>query len=182
MPQRDPASALTGYAPGYAPVGAPQPAYAPAGYAPTGYPTASYPAGVPVEPKKPRPKSTIVFAALTALFVLVAAGMTVLYLGKSSDASKSAKQVASSSSTITTQKGQIDSLKQQLQTAQDGAASAKQTSDGQINDLKHTNGLLMTCVTDANTVINLQNTSLSEFNKDWEKMVKACLVAKAESD
>lgn len=157
-----------GYKPGYAQVGAREPAYRP-----VDYPTASYPAGVPdaPEPGRRRSVSTALLAILLVVFVVIAGVTTAMYLGRNSD-------VSSQANLVKQQRDQIQSLQQQVQTNEAAAASAKQTSDGQISDLQKANGALKQCVNDANSVIDLNDVFITTFNSDWNKMVTSCVAAK----
>jgi hypothetical protein len=144
----------------------------PASVPPTGY-TPGYGQQPAPAPRK-RSVGTIVMAAVSVVLLLVAIGMTVLYVNKNSDL-KSTK--ASNAKTVSTDNSQISSLQKQLQTEKDNAASAKQTSDGQINDLKSKNKLMQDCVDDVNTW--LATKSQSAFNKALDTLIKSCQVAQA---
>lgn len=167
------------------PAGYPTPTYAPGYQAGPGYPaygtpvppTSQLPAGAMQAPAPKRGKAAIiVLSILTAVFVLATAGLTVLFLGSQSDLSKEKKTVAS-------QQTQIAQLNKANSDTATELSTLKSSTDDQIKQLKSDKGSMSKCINDVDTLISLpRSASVATVNKDYDKMVADCAVAKALSD
>ncbi len=185
-----PTGAPMGYAPNGAPNGYEMPAPASAVPAsampssampssgPAAYPTAPYPAAYPAgpypgaaAPKKKGRALTIVLAILAVVFLLSAIGSAVEYVGKSNDLTK-ANQASTAAAAANAEK--LSSLQKQLESTQSAAAAAAQASQGQINDLNDKLKTDSACVKASETLLNINTTSRSVFEKDINAMAKAC--------
>ena len=166
------------YAPGYAaPAGYPAPVSAPAGYpapvsAPAGYPTVpGYPAAAaPAQAPKKGRAGIIIVSILAVLFLLGSVAMSGLFLRASSDLDQQKKTTASQTTQISDLNKQLTDTKTQLTTLQE-------STSGQIADLKKAQTVSKACVDDVDKLINTK--TQASFNKAFDTMVKACIVAKA---
>lgn len=139
------------------------------------FPTSGLPGAAPA-PEKKRSAWTIVFAVLTVVFLLAAAGLAVLYVNKNNSLTSANKR---SAATVAADNKKLADLQSQLQSANDALAAQKQTSDGQIADLQDQMKQYKACVDDFDKVNNSDFSSQASFDKAFTKLINICEAAAA---
>jgi hypothetical protein len=140
-----------------------------AGMPPYGYPTTGVPAPAKRSPIVP------ILAGLAALFFLMTAVFTTLYITKSSSANRT---ISLRNKTISSYSTQINDLKTQLQSTKDQLNDAQQRQSGtqnQLDEVAKEKQVISNCLNLYQKVVNaLLNNDKATFDANFNDMKSAC--------